>query len=164
MKLHDQKQFGKERVYFVYTSTPQLITEENWDRIQTTGIWRQVLRSVLTGLLSLLCYHTQDLELRQVALLLVGWAVPRQSRRICPTSTYSLLLRQFLSWSSPLSDDSSFSQGDKTTANQLAGIPHKPCVRLCLGSEQPVRSTDFLVFLSLVIYSVVCNSKKIGWN
>lgn len=55
--------------------------------IQTTGIWRQVLRSVLTGLLSLLCYHTQDLELRQVALLLVGWAVPRQPRRICPTST-----------------------------------------------------------------------------
>lgn len=67
MKYHDQ--FGEERLYSAYASTPQLIIEGNQNRTNRTGTWRQELTQkprrraaywlAPHSLLSLLAYRTK---------------------------------------------------------------------------------------------------------
>lgn len=88
MKHNGLIQLGEERVYFVYTSTSQLITEESQDRNSNS-------RNLEVEVCLLVCaYSIQNLELRQVALPPVGWALPTEN---LPYKCYSQAsLRQAL--------------------------------------------------------------------
>lgn len=66
MKHHDQNQLGEESVYLVYTSTLQSIIGGREVKNSKQGLKLEAGhgRVLLTGLLSLLSYRTQDHQLR----------------------------------------------------------------------------------------------------
>jgi hypothetical protein len=89
MKLHSQKKLEEERMYLAYISILLFITEGNQDRNSNrAGTWRQELMQrpwrdaacllAPQGLLSLLSYRTQDLQLRD-GTTHNGWVLPYQS-------------------------------------------------------------------------------------
>jgi hypothetical protein len=72
-KHHDQKTSFGGKGLSAYTSSTQFITHGNQDRNQNPG-GRGHERVLLTGLLILLSYRTQDHQARVVPLTM-GWAL-----------------------------------------------------------------------------------------